>query len=281
MTPTAPSPEPIDIFLSYKREEKPLAEALAHALMQAGWDVWWDVELRGGDRYDDVIGQALKRARCVVVMWSQQAVQSNYIRDEAATGLRDGKVIPVRLDDVEVPFRYQNLHIIDLREWSRDKDNARLGELLDDLRARLGTPGEPKSPPAPTKPARRIGKAVGAVAVVALIATLATAVLINTMRLDRGECILDIRLQHQQAGRVPLALAVRTSSERRRIALQRDDNNLRAQAKLSLAPHELSNWVLAVVWNAGDPSTFSAFRGCQSDERTSEDGVATLVATRL
>ena len=31
-----------DIFISYAREDQPLATVLADQLEQAGWDVWWD-----------------------------------------------------------------------------------------------------------------------------------------------------------------------------------------------------------------------------------------------
>ncbi len=38
-----------DVFISYKREDRELAERLAHALEQLGFDVWWDFDLLAGD----------------------------------------------------------------------------------------------------------------------------------------------------------------------------------------------------------------------------------------
>jgi hypothetical protein len=32
-----------DIFISYKREEQPIARKLAYALEEEGWSVWWDL----------------------------------------------------------------------------------------------------------------------------------------------------------------------------------------------------------------------------------------------
>jgi hypothetical protein len=31
-----------DIFISYAREDRPRAEAIAKALEEHGWSVWWD-----------------------------------------------------------------------------------------------------------------------------------------------------------------------------------------------------------------------------------------------
>jgi hypothetical protein len=44
-----------DIFISYKREEQPVARKLADALQKKGWSVWWDPKLRAGEHFDDSI----------------------------------------------------------------------------------------------------------------------------------------------------------------------------------------------------------------------------------
>ena len=44
-----------DIFISYKREDQPIAKKLADALQREGWDVWWDPKLRAGEHFDEVI----------------------------------------------------------------------------------------------------------------------------------------------------------------------------------------------------------------------------------
>ena len=51
-----------DVFISYKREERPTALKLATALERVGWSVWWDLELVGGERFDDAIEAELDKA---------------------------------------------------------------------------------------------------------------------------------------------------------------------------------------------------------------------------
>ena len=71
-----------DIFISHKREDHPNARKLANALEGKGWTVWWDVKLRPGENYDKVIEAALKESKCVIVIWSERAVESDYLLAE-------------------------------------------------------------------------------------------------------------------------------------------------------------------------------------------------------
>jgi hypothetical protein len=86
-----------DIFISDKREEQAIARKLADALENKGWSVWWDPKLRAGEHFDDMIEKALNEAKCVRVLWSEQSVQSRYVRDEATYALEKDKLVPSRL----------------------------------------------------------------------------------------------------------------------------------------------------------------------------------------
>src|SRR5215510_370881 len=94
-----------DIFISYKREEQAMARNLANALEGEGWTVWWDPKLRAGERFNDVIEKALKESKCVLVMWSKRSVESKYVKDEATYALNRNKLVPVMIEEVELPFR--------------------------------------------------------------------------------------------------------------------------------------------------------------------------------
>src|SRR5262245_8963163 len=106
-----------DIFISYKREDQTEARALAKSLEQVGWTVWWDPQLRAGERFDEVIERELNNAKCVIVIWSRRAIQSQYVKDEATYALELNKLIPVAIDEVSPPFRFQGLHTISLAGW--------------------------------------------------------------------------------------------------------------------------------------------------------------------
>jgi predicted Zn finger-like uncharacterized protein len=124
---------PHDVFVSYKREEVAHARALAQALQAAGWTVWWDVVLRGGERFDRVIEAAIRSSACVLVLWSKRSVVSDYILDEANLALDVGKLVPARLEQVQVPFRFARIHTRDLSSWDLSASHPSLAPLLADI----------------------------------------------------------------------------------------------------------------------------------------------------
>lgn len=139
---------PIDVFLSYKREDREAAGALAEALARRGYSVWWDVDLLPGDRFADAILAVIKRAGATVVLWSEASVASGFVRAEASAADGLGRLIPTRIDDCELPLPFNVLHTHDLRPWRSDGDEARLQPLFLAIEGRCG-----QAPSAP-QPAR-------------------------------------------------------------------------------------------------------------------------------
>lgn len=103
-----------DIFLSYARADQPRVEKLASALEEAGYSLWWDRHLRGGHQFSEDIEAAIADAKAVLVVWSKDAVKSEWVRDEAAYGRDHDKLVPVRIDDTLPPLGYRQRHAIDL-----------------------------------------------------------------------------------------------------------------------------------------------------------------------
>ncbi len=90
-----------DIFISYKSEERALPEALAGDLRAAGYSVWWDMDLVGGAAFRAQILEKLNAARAVIVIWTPASVQSEFVLDEADHAKREGKLIPVRVPELD------------------------------------------------------------------------------------------------------------------------------------------------------------------------------------
>src|SRR5262249_33596905 len=106
-----------DIFISYKREAQRLARKLADAHEREGWTAWLHLNLRSGEHFDEVIEKALNEAKCVIVMWSKLSVQSRYVRNEATYALEKGKLVPVAIETVGLPFRFKGVHTPSLLGW--------------------------------------------------------------------------------------------------------------------------------------------------------------------
>jgi hypothetical protein len=129
-----------DIFISYKREEQAIARKLADALERKGWTVWWDPNLRAGEIFDEVIEKALKEAKCVVVLWSNLSVKSEYVKAEATEALEQKKVIPVKIEEVNLPFRFKRVHTPSLLEWDGSEDSSDFRKLVADISEIVGLP---------------------------------------------------------------------------------------------------------------------------------------------
>src|SRR5215472_1377852 len=134
-----------DIFISYKREEQAMARNLANALEGEGWTVWWDPKLRAGERFNDVIEKALKESQCVVVMWSKRSVESKYVKDEATYALNRNKLVPVMIEEVELPFRFEDLQTPSLRGWNGSKNASDFRKLVQGIAKIVGPPPLPEA----------------------------------------------------------------------------------------------------------------------------------------
>jgi hypothetical protein len=126
-----------DIFISYKREDQATARKLADALESEGWTVWWDPKLRTGEIFDDVIEKALTSAKCVVVLWSEGSVKSQYVRDEATYALERNKLVPVAIEAVEMPFRFRGIHTLRLFAWDGSRDSSDFRKFVDDISSKI------------------------------------------------------------------------------------------------------------------------------------------------
>ncbi len=105
------------VFLSYARVDQPQATKLAQALTDAGFDVWWDALIEGGEAFAKTIESALDSCDAVLVIWSKASVQSDWVLDEAAKGRDLHKLVPISLDGTPPPMGYRQYHAIDLSGW--------------------------------------------------------------------------------------------------------------------------------------------------------------------
>jgi TIR domain-containing protein len=115
---------------------------------QHGWSVWWDRMLLAGDRFDKAIQQALHAAKCVIVLWSKTSISSDWVKDEAFEGAKRGILVPVLIDDVEIPFGLRQIHAARLTNWEAPSLAPEFREVLDSVSQMLGRPGAPETTPA-------------------------------------------------------------------------------------------------------------------------------------
>ena len=126
-----------DVFVSYKAEDRSRVAPLVQALEADGLSVWWDTQIAAGSEWRRDIQQQLDAAGCVIVVWSKRSVgpEGRFVRDEASRAQRRGTYLPVRIDNVEPPLGFGELHAIPLKGWKGSRSDARYRRLLDAVRA--------------------------------------------------------------------------------------------------------------------------------------------------
>ncbi|HYO22302.1 MAG TPA: toll/interleukin-1 receptor domain-containing protein, partial [Flavisolibacter sp.] len=96
-----------DIFLSYSSADKSTVKVIATLLESKGWTTWWDRQIPIGQQYDNVIEKELNNAGCVVVIWTQKSVSSEWVKTEAAEAAGRGVLVPVMLEPVSIPLAFR------------------------------------------------------------------------------------------------------------------------------------------------------------------------------
>ena len=93
------------VFISYSSKHRDLTEQLAGFLESRGLDVWWDKKLVSLGPFDPQIRRELDKASCVVVLWTQGAIHSDYVKFEAdvayANGSAKSKLVSVTAEGVD------------------------------------------------------------------------------------------------------------------------------------------------------------------------------------
>jgi tetratricopeptide (TPR) repeat protein len=98
--------------------------------------VWWDRSLIAGSTYDTEIDKALTEAKAVIVIWSQAAVVSEWVRSEADEARGENKLVPVKIEDCRVPLSMRRLQTADLSTWKGERTHE-WERVLEAVKARV------------------------------------------------------------------------------------------------------------------------------------------------
>ncbi|NOX94238.1 MAG: SUMF1/EgtB/PvdO family nonheme iron enzyme [Alphaproteobacteria bacterium] len=123
-----------DIFLSYSRNDRERVRHIAQALEAEGFDVWWDPEILPGESFSKVIDSKLKDSACIIAVWSDSSINSNWVQEEADDGMQRNTLIPVMIDQIDLPRGFKRLQTADLMDWQGDVNNANWQMILAQIR---------------------------------------------------------------------------------------------------------------------------------------------------
>ena len=128
------------IFISYARTDQKRIQPIIRILKEQGWSVWWDHEIPPGKIFDEVIEKAIDGAKCVIVIWSKRSILSKWVRTEANEGEKRGILIPILIDNVQIPLAFRLIETANLIDWDGITKNSELNILLSSIAILIGHP---------------------------------------------------------------------------------------------------------------------------------------------
>jgi len=131
-----------DIFISYSSNDRPWVEGFAKTLETYGWSVWWDRNIPTGGSFNAVIRQELGAAKCAIVVWSGQSVESDWVQAEAAESKQQDKYLPVKINECEIPLGFAQRTFQSLVDWDAGVEHAGFSQLLKDIERLVKRPSK-------------------------------------------------------------------------------------------------------------------------------------------
>lgn len=168
-----------DIFISYARADRNRVGKLASALEAHGHSVWWDRQITGGSDFSADIERELDACEVVLVVWSAAAGESPWVKDEAAVGREQGKLVAISLDAGLPPLGFRQYHAIDFSGWKGGKDSFEFEALLQAVAARAQREVPATTEP-PIRAAARPGRRPAWPWMIVALAIVAAGVLVFT-----------------------------------------------------------------------------------------------------
>lgn len=113
------------VFLIYAREDLETARKMAYDLKEQGFNPWLDVEeITPGQVWKKAVINALEKSTAAIVLVSKNLGKKGFVQEELKIALETlqerekdvSPVIPVRLDDTEVPEQLSHIQWVNLFE---------------------------------------------------------------------------------------------------------------------------------------------------------------------
>jgi len=134
-----------DVFVSYDRRDRELAERVVAALTEQGLTVWWDDRITPHETWDKTIEREVDAAKKVLVLWTKNSVESDWVRTEAGAARESTppKLVQARFSDCKVPLAFRLLQHVDLIGWTPKRRHAGWDRLILWLKAGIDQPAVP------------------------------------------------------------------------------------------------------------------------------------------
>lgn len=132
-----------DVFVSYAADDLRFVANLVRTLRAIGWRVFWAEDLAAGEDFRQAIERQLQACPCILVVWSQASVSSDWVIAEATVGRKRKCLVPIVLDSAEPPREFgAKVNIVNLSGWNGDRSDYHFEKAVRGIRMYAGEPHE-------------------------------------------------------------------------------------------------------------------------------------------
>jgi len=111
--------------------------------------VWWDRDI-GAGLFRRVITRELDSAKCVVVLWSPQSANSEFVWNEASRAQKRDVLVPIVIEETVIPMGFEERQTFSLLGWEPGSEGAELEHVIAKIAEVLRKP-TPAPPPVPAR----------------------------------------------------------------------------------------------------------------------------------
>ena len=142
-----------DVFISYARSSVKQALAAAAALRDVGYSVWIDEDLPSHRPFADVIAEQLAAAKAVLVIWSEDATASEWVRSEANQARGEHKLVQMTVARTRLPMPFDQIQSAMLLDWKGDRTAPGWTKVVESVAELVnGAPSRSKGTTPPSEP---------------------------------------------------------------------------------------------------------------------------------
>lgn len=134
-----------DVVISYSRENEATVRQLADAVAGEGYQVWRDDSAVMDASSADTIAEQIGRAKAVIVVWSEAAGASDWVKAEANVARGMKKLVQASADDRPPPIPFDPGQVASISSWLGQPDHPGWQRIKADLAALCGAPDPDKT----------------------------------------------------------------------------------------------------------------------------------------
>lgn len=123
------------VFISYSHNDSSKVYNLLHEMTKSGINYWYDIELKTGNEWPEVLGERILNSEMVMVMLSNNAILSRNVRNEITMALNHKKtILPVFIEEVVLSpgaeLQLQGFHFLYEYQMSTEMFRKKISEEL-------------------------------------------------------------------------------------------------------------------------------------------------------